>query len=103
LQGPHGFDRVDCRIAHPTRNRPVVEALHVLQGEVASRDVGTDLLDHTMTVDQRLGDRVVNEGLSRYRRRISRTPIFRQSLFKVEWRSALAPDLFTTLGLDLPR
>jgi hypothetical protein len=37
--------RLRCRITHPARNRLVVEALHVLQGEFPSRDVGADLLD----------------------------------------------------------
>jgi hypothetical protein len=37
LQGPHGFDRVDRLIAQPARNRLVIEALHVLQGEFGSQ------------------------------------------------------------------
>jgi hypothetical protein len=66
LQGPHGFDRVGCRIAHAASNRLVIEALHVMlrrnaesrgfaakQGEFASRDVGAYLLDHAVMIDQR--------------------------------------------------
>jgi hypothetical protein len=65
LQGPHGFERVGCRIAHPARNRLVVEALHALlrrtaesrgsaakQGEFTSRDVGADLLDDPVMINQ---------------------------------------------------
>jgi len=52
LQGPHGFDRIGCRVAHPAGNRLVVEALHVLQGEFASRDVAAYLLDDAVMIDQ---------------------------------------------------
>ena len=68
LQGPHCFDRVSSRIAHAAGNRLVVKALHVLlrrnaesrgfaakQGEFASRDVGADLLDDTVMIDQGFG------------------------------------------------
>jgi hypothetical protein len=30
----------------------IVEAIHVLQGEFASRNVGADLLDHAGMIDQ---------------------------------------------------
>jgi hypothetical protein len=62
---PHVFERVGRRIAHPARNRLVVEALHVLlrrtaesrgsaakQGEFTSRDVGADLLDDPVMINQ---------------------------------------------------
>jgi hypothetical protein len=39
LQGQHAFDCVGCRIADPARNRLIVEALHVLQGEFARWNV----------------------------------------------------------------
>jgi hypothetical protein len=55
LQGQHGFDRVGCRIADPARNRLVVEGVHVLQGEFASRDVGSYFLDHAVMSDQGFG------------------------------------------------
>jgi hypothetical protein len=59
LQGPYGFDRVSCRIAHPARNRLVVE-VHVLQGKFASRDVRAYLFDHPVMIDQGLGDPAIN-------------------------------------------
>jgi hypothetical protein len=76
LQGPHCFDRIGCRIAHPARNRLVVEAIHVLlrrnaesrgfaakQGEFASRDVGAYLLDHSVMIDQGFGDPAIKRWL----------------------------------------
>jgi hypothetical protein len=76
LQGPHGFDCIGCRVAHPARNRLVVEALHVLlrrnaesrgfaakQGEFASRDVGADLLDYAVMIDQGFGDPAIKRWL----------------------------------------
>jgi hypothetical protein len=73
-------------IAHAAGNRLIVEAVHVLlrrnaesrgfaakQGEFASRDVGTYLLDYAVMIDasaiQRLSD-----SFGRYRKRISRAP-----------------------------
>jgi hypothetical protein len=55
LQRPHGFDRVGCRIAHSADNRLIVEALDVLESEFASGNVGADLLDHAVMIDQRFG------------------------------------------------
>ena len=55
LQGRHGFDRVGRRIAHSAGNRLIVKALDVLEGEFASGNVGADLLDHAVMIDQRFG------------------------------------------------
>jgi hypothetical protein len=65
---PHRLDRIGSRIAHAAGNRLVIEALDVLlrrnaesrgfaakQGEIASRNVGTDLLDHAVMIDQGFG------------------------------------------------
>jgi hypothetical protein len=60
LQGRHGFDCVSCRIAEPTRNRLIVEAIHVLQGEFASRNIGADLLDNAVMIDQGFGYPAIN-------------------------------------------
>jgi len=57
------IDRVGCRIAHAAGNRLVVEALHVLHGEFASRDVGTYLLDYAVTIDQGFGDPAIKRRL----------------------------------------
>ena len=58
-----GFDRLGCRIVHPAGNRPIVEALDVLEGEFASRDVGADLLDDTVMIDQGFGDPAIKRWL----------------------------------------
>jgi hypothetical protein len=52
LQGRHGFDRIGRRVAQPACNRLIVESLHVLQGEFASRNIGADLLDYAVMIDQ---------------------------------------------------
>jgi hypothetical protein len=46
-----------------------MEALHVLQGEFASRDVGAYLLDHAMMIDQRFRYPAIN----RWFRQIAQT------------------------------
>jgi hypothetical protein len=56
IAAAHDLDRVGCRVAYPARNRLVVEALHVLQGEFASRDVTVDLLDYAVMIDQGASD-----------------------------------------------
>jgi len=55
LQGRHRLDRIGRRATHPSGDRLVIEALHVLQGEFASRNVSTYLLDDTVVFDQGLG------------------------------------------------
>ena len=57
------IDRVGCRIAHAAGNRLVVEALHVLHGEFASRDVGTYLLDYAVMIHQGFGDPAIKRWL----------------------------------------
>ena len=56
MQGRDCFDRVGCRVTHAAGNRLVIEALHVLQGEFASRDVGAYFLDDSVMIDQSFGD-----------------------------------------------
>jgi hypothetical protein len=56
-------DRVGSRIAHPTRNRLVVKALHILEGEFTSQDVSVYLLDHPVMIDQRFGYPAINRRL----------------------------------------
>jgi hypothetical protein len=64
LQGPHRFYRIGHRIAHPSRNRLVIEALHILQGQFTSRDIGTYLLDHAVMMWARM-ERVKEVGADR--------------------------------------
>jgi hypothetical protein len=59
----HGFDRVGCRIAYSAGNRLIVEALDVLEGEFASRDVRAYLFDHPVMIDQGFGDTAIERRL----------------------------------------
>ena len=63
LQRPHGFDSVGCRVAHSAGNRQIVEALDVLEGKFASGNVGADLIDHAVMIDQSFGDPTIERRL----------------------------------------
>jgi hypothetical protein len=76
LQGPHGFDRVGCRIAHSPRDRLVTEILDVLQIEFASRGVGADLLGDAVMLNQASAIQQLRDGFGKERRQISRAPLF---------------------------
>ena len=66
-QRPHGFDRIGCRIAHSAGNRLVIEAVNVLHREFSRRNIGTDLFDHTVMIDQGFG----NPAIERWLRQIA--------------------------------
>jgi hypothetical protein len=83
LQGPHGFDRIGCRIADTTGNWHVVEAFHVLESEFTSRYIGADLLDHTVMIDQGFCYPAIERRLWQVAQTDFPRTHFRQALFKV--------------------